>query len=83
VDHLKANIEAPSLQLSSQDVAEIERGYDFDVGFPHNFIGNSAGKAPRGPADAGFLNSMGYFDYVQDKQAVKPHQGELNALWKA
>ena len=50
VAHLKANVEALSLQLSLEDIMEIEKGYNFDPGFPHNFI-NMAGKAPQGPED--------------------------------
>jgi hypothetical protein len=80
VAHLRANIEALSLQLSPQDIAEIEKGYDFDLGFPHNFI-NMTGKAPQGLEDVNFLGSLGYFDYVQGWQPVKPRRGELNAPW--
>jgi hypothetical protein len=81
VAHLKANVEALSLQFSPEDIAEIEKGYDFDPGFPHNFI-NMSGKAPRGPEDVNFLSSLGYFDNVQGRQPIKPHQGELNVAWK-
>ena len=81
VSYLKANVEALSLQLTLQDVEEIEKGYDFDTGFPHNFI-NMAGKAPRGPEDASILASLGFFDYVQGQQPIKPHQGEINVPWK-
>lgn len=77
IAHLRANVDALSLYLSSQNVEEIEKGYDFDPGFPHDFI-NMAGKAPQGPEDVHFLGSMGYFDYVQRRQPVKPHQGELS-----
>ena len=79
--HLKTNIEALSVQLTPQDVAEIEKGYDFDLGFPHNFI-NKAGTAPKGSQDATILASMGYFDYIEPVHPYKPHKGELNAPWK-
>ena len=82
VSYLKANIDALSLQLTSQDMAEIDKGYDFDLGFPHNFI-NMAGIAPEGPQDVSFLRSMGHFDHVAPPSAIKAHQGELNAVWKA
>ncbi|RDL29997.1 Aryl-alcohol dehydrogenase (NADP(+)) [Venustampulla echinocandica] len=81
VAHLKANIEALNLQLTPEDVAEIQTGYDFDPGFPHNFV-NTEGKAPRGPEDISCLGWLGYFDYVQGRQPIKPHQGELNAPWR-
>ncbi|KAL4796690.1 NADP-dependent oxidoreductase domain-containing protein [Aspergillus venezuelensis] len=38
VEHLKANIEALGIQLSQDDLAEIDAASDFDVGFPMNFI---------------------------------------------
>ncbi|KAI0433292.1 NADP-dependent oxidoreductase domain-containing protein [Xylaria sp. FL1042] len=34
VEYLKANIKAPSLDLSLEDIQEIESDYDFDLGFP-------------------------------------------------
>lgn len=82
VEKLKLNVDALSLELTPKDVAELDKGYDFDVGFPHNFI-NMAGSAPQGPQDASFLASLGYFDYVAPPRAIKPHQGEINTAWKA
>lgn len=82
VSHLKSNVEALSLQLSPEDVAEIETGYDFDLGFPHNFL-NMAGFAPQGPQHVSFLSGLGHFDYVAPPTAIKPHQGEITAAWKA
>jgi hypothetical protein len=82
VSYLKANIDALSLQLTPQDMAEIDKGYDFDLGFPHNFI-NMAGVVPEGPQDVSLLRSMGHFDYVAPPSAIKAHQGELTAAWKA
>ncbi|KAL4937043.1 hypothetical protein BDV06DRAFT_232822 [Aspergillus oleicola] len=38
VEHLKANIEALGIQLTQEDLAEIDAASDFDVGFPMNFI---------------------------------------------
>ena len=81
VSQLKANVEALSLQLTPEDVAQIDKGYDFDLGFPHNFI-NMAGFAPQGPQHVSFLNGLGHFDYVAAPTAIKPHQGELTAAWK-
>lgn len=82
ISHLKTNAEALSLQLTPQDVEDIEKGYDFDVGFPHNFIYSGMGKPPQGPQDATWVNAAAYFDYVLGPQPIKPHQGELNAPWK-
>ncbi|KAL4914562.1 NADP-dependent oxidoreductase domain-containing protein [Aspergillus aurantiobrunneus] len=38
IEHLNANIEALSIALSDEDLAEIDGATDFDVGFPMNFI---------------------------------------------
>ncbi|KAL5356053.1 aryl-alcohol dehydrogenase [Aspergillus floccosus] len=73
VEHLKANVEALSLELTAEDVAEIETGYDFDLGFPHNFL-CPFGYAPRGPQDVAFLGGMGHFDYVAPTLAIRPHK---------
>jgi hypothetical protein len=78
--HLKSNIEALSLQLTPEDIVEIEKGYDFDVGFPHNFV-NRTNSGPPGPENVTTLRLLGYFDYVKGREAIKPHQGELNAQW--
>lgn len=82
VEKLRANVEALSLELTPEDVAELDKGYDFDLGFPHNFI-NMAGTIAQGPQDASFLAGLGYFDYVSPAKAIKPHQGEINTAWKA
>lgn len=74
VEHLKANVEALSLELTAEDVAEIETGYDFDLGFPHNFL-CPFGYAPKGPQDVAFLGGMGHFDYVAPTLAIRPHKG--------
>ncbi|KAF4760101.1 hypothetical protein N7455_003587 [Penicillium solitum] len=67
VPHLKANIEALSLELTPKDVAEVDKGYDFDLGFPHNFL-NLAGFMPQGPEHVPFLAGLCHFDYA----AIKP-----------
>ena len=81
VEHLKANVAALSLELTPEDVSEIDRGYDFDLGFPHNFL-NMAGFMSEGPQHVTTLNSMGHFDYVAASKAIKPHQGQPNAACK-
>lgn len=81
VEHLKANVEALSLELSIDDVVEIEKGYDFDIGFPHNMV-NFTGKAAMGPEDVIPGLSLGHFDYVAPQSAIKAHKGNINAAWK-
>lgn len=81
-EHLKANIEGLTLSLTPEDVAEIETGYEFDVGFPHNFI-NMARHMIEGPQHVTIMHDLGYFDYVAPPTAIKPHQGEVTAPWQA
>ncbi|RMD40962.1 hypothetical protein DV735_g4145, partial [Chaetothyriales sp. CBS 134920] len=77
VSQLKANIDALTLQLTAEDVKEIEKAYDFDFGFPHSFL-NAKGTMSEGPQDASYIAGFGYFDYVAPQKAIAPHQGEIN-----
>ena len=38
VSHLKSNIEALSIELTKEDLDEIEKAYEFDPGFPNTFL---------------------------------------------
>lgn len=38
VEHLKGNIEALGLQLTNEDIDEIEDAARFDIGFPMNML---------------------------------------------
>jgi diketogulonate reductase-like aldo/keto reductase len=38
VEHLKANIDALSVELSEEELSEIDSAAPFDIGFPMNFI---------------------------------------------
>lgn len=66
IEHLKSNIEALSLQLSDEDIKEIEDAVPFDLGFPHNFIWG--GKVPSHPGQVWLLNMGGTYDYVPEPQ---------------
>lgn len=81
VSNLKANVEALSVELTPEDIVEVDKAYDFDFGFPHSFL-NAAGKMSEGPQDASFMAGFGYYDYVPAPKAIKPHHGELNAPQK-
>ncbi|OAA61863.1 norsolorinic acid reductase [Niveomyces insectorum RCEF 264] len=63
IEHLKGNIEALSLTLSDEDIAEIESAVPFELGFPHDVFSF----APQGSGhyqEAGLLGVAGKFDYV-------------------
>jgi aryl-alcohol dehydrogenase-like predicted oxidoreductase len=57
IEHLKSNIEALSLDLSQEEIEEIEGAVPFDIGYPMNFLGHSEDESP--------LNKIGgHCDYV-------------------
>ena len=57
VEHLKGNVEALALELSKEDIEEIEGAAPFDVGFPMASFG-------RDP-DNWLNNAGGHFKYVE------------------
>lgn len=72
VSYLKDNIEALNLQLSDDEIDEIEDAVPFDLGFPSNFA--ASGKRLRnreiGPGDV-WLNAMyGRFDWIEDTKPI-------------
>jgi aryl-alcohol dehydrogenase-like predicted oxidoreductase len=73
VEHLESNIQALGLELSDEDVKEIEGAYEFDVGFPMNFLFRGETKEAH-PANSQFLNSIAKFDYPDLVRAVKPKE---------
>ena len=73
VDHLKGNIEALGLQLSKEDMKEIELAYDFDVGFPHNMLAGGP-NAAKGPEDNAPLKRLGTIDHVKGLQPIPPQE---------
>ncbi|KAK7188205.1 hypothetical protein DPSP01_001750 [Paraphaeosphaeria sporulosa] len=76
VDHLKGNIEALGLQLSEEEIDDIDSAIDFDVGFPMSFLfefGGAKYKTSMGPSDVGLLKFAGPLDNHPHPQPVKPH----------
>jgi len=72
VEHLKGNIEALGLELSKEDMEEIEDAVPFDVGFPLSFLGMGVKDGAKGPADVFLNNLAGHFDYVDEKLPIRP-----------
>lgn len=72
VDHLRANIDALSLELSDEDIAEIEAAYPFDLGFPMNFIFRGVVPKQAGPEHVFLTNVSGHYDYVEGPKAIRP-----------
>lgn len=65
--HLKGNIEALSLELSDDDIAEIEGAAPFDVGFPLNMLSQKPGGLKK-PEDNFLFAMAGTFDFVQPEK---------------
>ncbi len=78
VEHLKGNIEALSLELTPEEIDEIDNAVDFDAGFPNNFIYEFMGKGKyninKTSADIVILQSAVNLDVVEQQRAIKPHQ---------
>ena len=73
LSYLEDNIKALSLELTDEEINEIEKAVPFDLGFPMNFTtGGNAGsnRGEIGPGDA-WLNKMyGHFSWVRDTKAI-------------
>ena len=68
VDHLKGNVEALKVELTKEDIEQIESAFPFDVGFPFSTFGD-------GPEKHFLLNNMSVTDYVQPQLPIRPHFG--------
>ncbi|KAF3359569.1 Norsolorinic acid reductase B like protein [Verticillium longisporum] len=72
IDHLKSNIEALALDLTDDDIREIDDAVPFDIGFPHNFLWRQ--NVPSHPGNVWLLNMGGHFDYVPEQKAIKSNK---------
>lgn len=70
VEHLQGNIDALTLQLSDEDISEIEGAVPFDPGFPHNFLYQPPNSA--GSQNVWLLDMAGTFDYVPQQKVMRP-----------
>ncbi|SMR57334.1 unnamed protein product [Zymoseptoria tritici ST99CH_3D1] len=80
-EHLKSNIEALTIELTKEEMEEIEGAYPFDHGFPHTFLSGSHFEGedakPRqveGPQDVMF--NAANIDWVKGPQPIVPGQEE-------
>ncbi|TLD26696.1 hypothetical protein PspLS_04956 [Pyricularia sp. CBS 133598] len=73
VDHLKQNIEALALELTSEEIAEIEGAVPFDLGFPHVMLWGE--KAPENRQQVWLVNMGGQFDYVPEPKPIPASKG--------
>ena len=78
VDHLKGNIEALSIELSDEEIDEIDGAAPFEHGFPVNFIFEYGG-GPKynlrmGPGDINIINASGGLDTVPKSKPPRPRK---------
>ncbi|KAF4539026.1 Norsolorinic acid reductase [Lasiodiplodia theobromae] len=78
INHLKGNIEALSIELSPQEIEQIEEAEPFDVGFPMNFLfefGDAAKYHNRmGTGDIGLVKTCAHIDTVPKPEPIKPRK---------
>jgi aryl-alcohol dehydrogenase-like predicted oxidoreductase len=78
LNHLKSNIEALSIELSEEDIDEIENTVPFDVGFPMTFLfefrAGAKYKTSMTGADIGLLKSAALLDANPWPKPTKPHR---------
>lgn len=76
IDHLKGNIEALGLQLSDEEIAEIDGAVPFEVGFPMNFLFEFGGFTYNGnmtSSDVRLLEFAGPLESVPLQRGPQPH----------
>ncbi|OCK93035.1 Aldo/keto reductase [Cenococcum geophilum 1.58] len=78
VEHLKGNIEALGLELTEQEIDEIDAASAFDIGFPMSmlfeFISGKKYNTRMTTADVGPLKFAGNIDAVANPAPIKPHK---------
>jgi len=77
IEHLKGNIEALSLELSEEEIDDIDSALDFDVGFPMNVLfefGDAKYNTRMGSSDVGLSKFAGRYDHVPHTQHIKPRK---------
>ncbi|KAI5463802.1 NADP-dependent oxidoreductase domain-containing protein [Mariannaea sp. PMI_226] len=73
VEHIKGNIEALTLELSEEDIQEIDNAIEFDLGFPHNILYRPG--QPNGSQDVWLLKMGGHIDYVPTNKPIAASKG--------
>lgn len=71
LDHIKGNIDALSLELSKDDIKEIDNAAPFDLGFPHTMIWGN--EVPDALGNVKFLTIAANYDHVSEVQVCISH----------
>lgn len=73
---MKGNIEALAIELSAQEIEDIDSAVPFEVGFPMNFLfefGGGKYDTNKTSSDVGLLAYAGNLEVPPHQQPVKPH----------
>lgn len=73
VDHLLANIEALKIELTSEDLDQIDSAIPFDPGFPNSFLVEKYNLNVTS-SDLWSAKLAGHLDSVEHQRAIKPHE---------
>ncbi|KAL8677171.1 MAG: hypothetical protein Q9186_006374 [Xanthomendoza sp. 1 TL-2023] len=76
IEHLKGNIEALAIELTDEEVDEIDAALPFDVGFPMSMLFEMGGEkynSRMGAKDIRLLNTTSNLDVVQRGKQSKAH----------
>jgi hypothetical protein len=78
IEHLKSNIEGLGVELTDEEIDEIENATPFAVGFPLSMIfeygGSKYNSRKSNINDIVFMKPAGHFDVVEKAQAPRPHK---------
>ena len=66
MDHLRSNIEGLSIDLSDEDILEIESTSPFDFGYPHSLMSGARHKQISSGNPAFTVKMCGAFEGVSD-----------------
>lgn len=70
VEHLKGNIEALGLELTPEDMKEIESATPFEIGFPVDAFTTKEDHTEFGPNDVWIAKMHGQFDFVEPSKPI-------------
>ena len=63
LEHLQDSIEALKVRLTKEEIKKIEEAYDFQLGFPHDFI-------PNDPRQNWVLQMAGHYEWVDAPKSL-------------
>jgi diketogulonate reductase-like aldo/keto reductase len=78
VEHLKGNIEALAVELTNEEIDEIDGAEPFDIGFPISFLWEYGGQkynTRMTPQDLGLIRANGYIETVPKVEPITAGYG--------